>query len=323
MSLRSSLLWAWVLAGAAWAGSVEAQARSPDDELRLATVEVGGWAETIASLETDLHAEGRLIHVVVFDHSARLAACGRYGLALDPAGARAFAIGACDPATNATELRLVSRTELFAHDGPVPRPLAIALSATEVRVGADMGGAALTGGAALDCSIRVRPFLDDLEHGTVVYLQPDRYDVRPTETTVLVSVEPDGWSLHARASAALIISYEVVERASGAVVLRDRATLGCSDASRVASAVPEEPVSSRAARVLVLESTHLPRISEVLAAIDVHEPVGDEAVALRLLRERAAAIGADAVVGVQFNHGHGSGPIHLSGLAVRFIELPR
>ncbi len=323
MSLRSSLLWAWVLAGAAWTGNVEAQARSPDDDLRIATMEVGAWPETIAALQTDMHAEGRRVHVVVFDRSARLAPCDHYGLALDAAGALAFAIGACDPTTNATELRLVSRTALFAHDGPVSRPRAIGLSATEVRVGADRGGAAVTGGAALECSIRVRPFLDDLEHGTIVYLQPDRYDVRATESTVLVGVEPDGWSLHARASAALTISYEVIDRGTGEVVLRDRATLGCSDASRVASAVPDEPISRRASRVLVLESTHLQRLSEVVAAIDIHEPVGDEAVALRLLQERAAEIGADAVVGVEFHHGHGRGPIHLSGLAVRFIELPR
>lgn len=321
MSSRSSFLRALVLAGSAWAGGVQAQARPPDDELSIATIEVGAWPETIAALQTDLHAEGRRVHVVVFDRSSHLAPCGRYGLALDAAGALAFAIGACDPATNATELRLVSRTALFAHDGPVSRPRAIGLAATEVRVGADSGGAAVTGGAALECSIRVRPYLDDLEAGTIVYLGPDRYDVRTRETTVLIGVEPDGWSLHARATAALTIAYEIIDRATGEVVLRDHAILGCSDASRVASAVPEEPVSVRASRVLVLESTHLPRLSEVVAAIDVHEPVGDEALALRLLQERAAALGADAVVGVEFNHGHGRGPIHLSGLAVRFIEL--
>ncbi len=324
MSYRSFVC-TLVLAGASWAGEVDAQARSPDerfDDLRIATTEIGGWPETVATLQADLHGEGRRVHVVVFDRSSRLAPCGRYGLALDAAGAVAFAIGACDPVTNATELRLVSRAALFAHDGPVSRPRAIALSATEVRVGVDSGGAATTGGAALECSIRVRPYLDDLERGGVVYLGPDRYDVRSTETSVLVGVEPDGWSLHARASAALTIEYQVIDRATGEVVLRERATLGCGDASRIASAVPDEPLSARASRVLVLESAHLPRLSEVVAAIDVHEPVGDEARALRMLQERAVAVGADAVVGVAFDHGH-VGPIHLSGLAVRFIELHR
>jgi uncharacterized protein YbjQ (UPF0145 family) len=42
--------------------------------------------------------------------------------------------------------------------------------------------------------------------------------------------------------------------------------------------------------------------------------------ALDVLRRRAVAMGADAVVGVEFHHGEGEGqPTHLSGLAVRFL----
>jgi uncharacterized protein YbjQ (UPF0145 family) len=41
---------------------------------------------------------------------------------------------------------------------------------------------------------------------------------------------------------------------------------------------------------------------------------------MRMIRERAAQMGADAVIGVQFHHGEG-GPTHLSGLAVRFVTL--
>lgn len=324
MSSRSSLLRALVLAGASWtSGQAQAQARPPGAELRIATVEYGGWPETIAALQNDLGAEGARVHAVVFDRSSTLAPCGGYALGLDPAGARAFAVGACDAATSATELILVSRTDLFSHDGPVPRPRAITLAATEVRVGAESGGAAVTGGAALECSIGVRPYLDDLEHGTVVYLRPDQYEVRPTEASILVSVEEGGWSLHGRAMAAMTIEYDVIDRVTREIVLRDHATLACGDASRVASATPDEPISSRASRVLILETRDLPRPAEVLAVLDVHEPVGDEALALRLLQERAAAAGADAVVGVEFHHGHAPGPIHLSGLAVRFIEIPR
>lgn len=306
-------------------GSFPVLVHAQDRELRVATIEHGAWPETIAALQTDVRAQGTSVHVIVFDASSQVAPCGRYSLALDTWGAAAFSAGACDPATQATELVLRSRSDLFSHDGVVPRPRAIRLVATEVRYGESAGGAAITGGAALDCSVGVRPFLDDLEHGGVAYLGPDRYEVRPTQTSVIVSVEPAGWSLHARASSALTIAYDVVDRVTHEVVLHDAATLACTTGAPTPSrpTAASEPLSSRAARVLILQTTDLPRTAEVVEPLDVHEPVGDERAALRILRERAASIGADAVVGVEFHHGHGGGPIHLSGLAVRFIELPR
>ena len=75
------------------------------------------------------------------------------------------------------------------------------------------------------------------------------------------------------------------------------------------------------ANVLVLQGTHLDRPSEVVGVVDAHLKVGDQDAALAALRKRAAAMGADAVVGVEFHHGEGPGePIHLSGLAVRFLK---
>jgi uncharacterized protein YbjQ (UPF0145 family) len=39
------------------------------------------------------------------------------------------------------------------------------------------------------------------------------------------------------------------------------------------------------------------------------------------LRVKAAQLGADAVVGVEFHHGESEGePTHLSGLAVKFLS---
>jgi hypothetical protein len=74
-------------------------------------------------------------------------------------------------------------------------------------------------------------------------------------------------------------------------------------------------------RVLVLQSTHLDRPSEVVGVVDAHVPMGGHDRALDVLRRRAAALGADAVVGVEFHHGEGEGePTHLSGLAVRFLQ---
>jgi hypothetical protein len=74
-------------------------------------------------------------------------------------------------------------------------------------------------------------------------------------------------------------------------------------------------------RVLVLQSTHLDRPAEVVGVVDAHLPMGSHESALDVLRRRAASMGADAVVGVEFHHGEGEGqPTHLSGLAVRFIR---
>ena len=109
------------------------RAAAQDHELRVATLEHGAWPETVAALQADQRAEGTSIHVVVLDTSGHRAACGRYSLALDELGARAFAAGTCDSSSSATELVLRSRTDLFSHDGPVPRPRAIRLVATEVR----------------------------------------------------------------------------------------------------------------------------------------------------------------------------------------------
>jgi hypothetical protein len=90
-----------------------------------------------------------------------------------------------------------------------------------------------------------------------------------------------------------------------------------------AESAPEVASSAQgdASRVLVLQSTHLDRPAEVVGVIDAHVPMGSHEAALDVLRKRAAAMGADAVVGVEFHHGEGEGqPTHLSGLAVRFLE---
>jgi hypothetical protein len=78
-----------------------------------------------------------------------------------------------------------------------------------------------------------------------------------------------------------------------------------------------------ASNVLVLETTKLDRYAEVVGVVDVHEAMGDERAALLSLREKAAAMGANAVIGVEFHHGEGEGePTHLSGMAVRFVAPP-
>jgi len=78
---------------------------------------------------------------------------------------------------------------------------------------------------------------------------------------------------------------------------------------------------SDGANVLILQSTHLDRPAEVVGVVDMHEAMGSQDQALAAMRRKAAAMGADAVVGVEFHHGESDGePTHLSGLAVRFID---
>ena len=86
--------------------------------------------------------------------------------------------------------------------------------------------------------------------------------------------------------------------------------------------VPAVAAMAPSRSVLVVESQHLGRPAEVVGLIDVHLPMGDQDAAFAELRARAAAMGADAVVGAEFHHGEEAGePIHVSGMAVRFIAL--
>ena len=82
-----------------------------------------------------------------------------------------------------------------------------------------------------------------------------------------------------------------------------------------------KPAQGDPSRILVLQTTHLDRPATVVGVVDAHEAMGNHEAALATLRQRAAAMGADAVVGVEFHHGEGEGqPTHLSGLAVRFLQ---
>lgn len=78
------------------------------------------------------------------------------------------------------------------------------------------------------------------------------------------------------------------------------------------------------ADIVVTTERKLARPTEIVGVIDEHEPSGRQDAAFALLRDRAAAMGADAVVGVEFHHGEEKGePTHLSGLAVRYVDRLR
>ena len=75
-------------------------------------------------------------------------------------------------------------------------------------------------------------------------------------------------------------------------------------------------------RIPILQAHHLERATEVLAILDVHSEMGGESGAVDAMRQRAAAVGADAVLGAEFHHGEGGGEAtHLSGVAVRFVSI--
>ncbi len=74
-------------------------------------------------------------------------------------------------------------------------------------------------------------------------------------------------------------------------------------------------------KILVLPTKELNRPCEVIGVVDIHVPMGSHDTSLDQLRRRAAQMGADAVIGVDFNHPEEPGqPSHLSGLAVRYVE---
>ena len=77
-------------------------------------------------------------------------------------------------------------------------------------------------------------------------------------------------------------------------------------------------------RIQVLPGKRPDRPAEVVGVVDAHVPMGDHERALAVLKEKAAALGADAVIGVDFEHGeaHDNGPVHLSGLAIRYLRQP-
>lgn len=87
----------------------------------------------------------------------------------------------------------------------------------------------------------------------------------------------------------------------------------------------EPPRSSpaEAARIKIYESgAAIDDPTEVIGVVDVHEPGRDEQQGVEIMKERAAAMHADAVIEVEF-HRDDKDFTDLSGLAVRFNDLLR
>src|SRR4029077_332411 len=98
-----------------------------------------------------------------------------------------------------------------------------------------------------------------------------------------------------------------------------------SNATVVANDSSPEPESYQApsrptSRILILADKHVDRPTEVIGVLDFHSRATSEDKGFDELRARAAAMGADAVIGAEFEHGEGAEPSHLSGMAVRFLD---
>ncbi len=77
-------------------------------------------------------------------------------------------------------------------------------------------------------------------------------------------------------------------------------------------------------KVKIIENDHMECPIELVGLVDIHEPVDSVARALTVLKRKAAKMGAEAVVGVEFHHGEpGEEPTHLSGMAVKCNDMLR
>lgn len=117
-----------------------------------------------------------------------------------------------------------------------------------------------------------------------------------------------------------------ISGANPAMILARR---GDERGPRLQDIVPAEPprapegeveavMTADAARVLITADKHIARPTEVVGVLDFHSRAESEDKGFDELRARAAALGADAVIGAEFEHGEGREPSHLSGMAVRF-----
>ncbi len=80
------------------------------------------------------------------------------------------------------------------------------------------------------------------------------------------------------------------------------------------------PLPYEASRIQVFASKHIDALTEVVGVLDMHTSANSEDKGFDLLRMRALALGADAVIGAEFEHGEGNEPSHLSGMAVRYVR---
>lgn len=235
--MRPAIQTASVLALLSVVGATPAVVRA---QARVTTLEGDRWSDVVSGLAEELTSEGTVLALCVRrDEGGACLPCSEYTLSLDPAAAQAFAIGACDPRTGATTVRLVHRAALFDHAHAVPVPRALGISAELVSGVSSESATPRSAGSGIGCSVRVRPYVRDLEHGVVVFLRPDAYEVRVARARFHVDPSADGdFVISSTDTTSTELSYDVIDRATGTVIVVGHATFTCTSSVDVPATDP-------------------------------------------------------------------------------------
>jgi hypothetical protein len=208
-------------------------ARAPrawaDGSLEIVADDGRSWDAVVREVQDDPSAEGRTYRLAVTTWGAKLT-CGQYALALDAVGAQAFTLGACDPETRTTAVRVALRAALFEPGDVAPRPRAAAIHASQVQTVTARGGAdGPVAGSRVGCSVWLQPYVWDGLNGRALALPPDRYELRPLDETIHAAPDGAGWIARGESHMAVSFHYAIVDRKTGAQVVENVATLACAD----------------------------------------------------------------------------------------------
>jgi hypothetical protein len=141
-----------------------------------------------------------------------------------------------------------------------------------------VGGGGVRGGSVVHCSWAVRPYLDDARHGTRVLLTPEHYDLRSATASVSTTPDRTGWTLGASGpsgTARFDLEYEVADRATGDVVLRQKATMTCGAEGVAQGPAPQAPAPQAVASVVWGEAD-APALGDHVVAYQPPPPVAPE-----------------------------------------------
>jgi uncharacterized protein YbjQ (UPF0145 family) len=97
------------------------------------------------------------------------------------------------------------------------------------------------------------------------------------------------------------------------------AIFSCSCATWTTAAERDAELRARAAGILVTPESGLDRDIVLVEVLDFHTDADSEDKGFDALRLYAAEIGADAVIGAEFEHGEPGERSHLSGMAVKYV----
>lgn len=200
------------------------------DALVLETLQGQRLGDWITAAQRDPSYEGQQVGVLVRHNtpSREIEPCGRYRIEFDPATAPAFEVGACDPRTNATWLRLLSRVPLFeTTSGPFPRPRDdIRVSALVTFGGTETAGNRPEFESRTDCAILERVFERNMlrPQDPPFEFTPPAYRLVPLDPDVQVQPAQNGWLISrpfvpGRTTGG--VRYEIQD-AQGRVVLQNR-----------------------------------------------------------------------------------------------------